>query len=309
MNININFGKLWPFGKRDQVLFTKAHGTYDGFLATHFQRSGTGGRLVYIPMDQGGIEFSIKGPSDGEAQPEVIARINGEEIALDAFGDNRDADRAMRMIMCAMRRSNPSWKRYWWPLLVGISAFMLLPPMAQIMMAKAKEIENGGQPQQVAYMQQPQQPQALAATSPQPVALKPGSISLDGAIHYGKKNGKTLYVFSDPQCPYCREQEKELASLEKDYSIYVFPTPFKDGSPDIAKAVLCASNPGESWRDAMKGNGATAGSGNCSKAKFAESNLDAFRMLGLSATPTLISADGLINAGYMTANEIRAWAK
>ena len=53
-------------------------------------------------------------------------------------------------------------------------------------------------------------------------AIDFSTLPLDQAIKVVKGNGKrTLAVFSDPDCPYCQQLEKELASVT-DVTVYTF---------------------------------------------------------------------------------------
>jgi thiol:disulfide interchange protein DsbC len=59
------------------------------------------------------------------------------------------------------------------------------------------------------------------------------------AFSYG--SGKeTLYVFVDPQCPYCKQFEIKMATLKDKYTfkIYLFPLPFHADALPMSKWIL-----------------------------------------------------------------------
>jgi protein-disulfide isomerase len=61
---------------------------------------------------------------------------------------------------------------------------------------------------------------------------------------------RKLYVFSDPDCPYCQSLEKELEKL-KDVTVYVFLFPLTSLHPQaatIAESVWCSKNKAAAWR-------------------------------------------------------------
>ncbi|MCP5793712.1 thioredoxin fold domain-containing protein, partial [Klebsiella pneumoniae] len=55
-----------------------------------------------------------------------------------------------------------------------------------------------------------------------------------------------LAVFSDPNCPYCKQLEPELDKL-KDVTIYTFIYPLKPQSIVVSRQVWCAPNQSYSW--------------------------------------------------------------
>jgi thiol:disulfide interchange protein DsbC len=112
---------------------------------------------------------------------------------------------------------------------------------------------------------------------------------------------RTVYVFSDPTCSYCRRLEHELQQL-RDVTVYTFVVPYL-GS-ELPQSVLCASDPGKAWADLMLRNDSAelATSTDCSSAL--ERNLELARRLGVAGTPTLIYADGTRTSGYAAAAEL-----
>ena len=80
------------------------------------------------------------------------------------------------------------------------------------------------------------------------------SLPLDRAIVYSKGNGsRKLAVFSDPDCPFCKRLESELAGLN-DITVYTFLYPIAELHPDAprkANAIWCSKDPARAWQDLM----------------------------------------------------------
>jgi thiol:disulfide interchange protein DsbC len=75
-------------------------------------------------------------------------------------------------------------------------------------------------------------------------------LDLNDAIKFGNGSRK-LYVFSDPDCPYCRRLDPELSQL-KDVTIYLFPFPLAQlhpNAPGIAEAVWCLKDRAAAWSE------------------------------------------------------------
>ncbi|PRZ44854.1 thiol:disulfide interchange protein DsbC [Paraburkholderia fungorum] len=75
-------------------------------------------------------------------------------------------------------------------------------------------------------------------------------LDLKDAIKFGSGTRK-LYVFSDPDCPYCRRLDPELSQL-KDVTIYLFPFPLAQlhpNAPGIAEAVWCQKDRAAAWSE------------------------------------------------------------
>jgi thiol:disulfide interchange protein DsbC len=81
-----------------------------------------------------------------------------------------------------------------------------------------------------------------------------GSIPLDKAIVKVKGDGsRRLVVFSDPDCPYCKQLEKELALLDN-VTIYTMLYPLDDLHPDArrkAELVWCSTDRAKAWDNLM----------------------------------------------------------
>jgi thiol:disulfide interchange protein DsbC len=75
-------------------------------------------------------------------------------------------------------------------------------------------------------------------------------LALKDAIKFGN-GARRLYVFSDPDCPYCRMLEDSLVKLT-DVTIYVFPFPLAQlhpNAPGVSEAIWCQADRAQAWRD------------------------------------------------------------
>ncbi|BCT69047.1 DsbC family protein [Nitrosospira sp. NRS527] len=127
------------------------------------------------------------------------------------------------------------------------------------------------------------------------------SLPLEYAIKAVKGNGKRkLVVFSDPNCPYCKRLEKELANVN-DVTVYTLLYPVLNGSAPTATSIWCSPDRLKAWEDFMLKGIAPTG-------KDCETPIDkllqAGQKNGISGTPTLIFADGSIAPGLMAAEAI-----
>jgi thiol:disulfide interchange protein DsbC len=72
------------------------------------------------------------------------------------------------------------------------------------------------------------------------------------ALRHVKGRGtRTLYVFADPQCSFCRQQEQALSALD-DVTIYTYVLPILGPeSRRLATAIACAADPQTAWSEWM----------------------------------------------------------
>lgn len=122
------------------------------------------------------------------------------------------------------------------------------------------------------------------------------------------KGSKKLYVFTDPDCPYCRKghvELKRLAGITTDVAIHImlFPLPMHPGAYDKARTVLETQSL-EMLDKAFEGKDVPKPSHESSKkavdeiVKFANAN-------GISGTPTMVLPDGTIQVGMRDAETMK----
>ncbi|MBE0619896.1 MAG: DsbC family protein [Burkholderiales bacterium] len=120
--------------------------------------------------------------------------------------------------------------------------------------------------------------------------IKWEDLPLDAAVKTVRGGGKrVLAVFSDPNCPYCKRFEKELAKVD-DVTIYTFLYPIlSQDSHDKAKAVWCSADKSKAWSELML-DGKVPTAARCDTP--IENNLELGRKYRISGTPTLVFASG-----------------
>lgn len=127
------------------------------------------------------------------------------------------------------------------------------------------------------------------------------SLPLQSAIKVVKGDGKRrVAIFTDPNCPYCKQLEKELLNVTN-VTIYTLLYPVLKGSMELSKKIWCSDNKIKAWDDFMlKGVAPTS--------KDCETPLDVLVKSGqenkVSGTPTLIFADGSVVGGMIPATAI-----
>jgi thiol:disulfide interchange protein DsbC len=138
-----------------------------------------------------------------------------------------------------------------------------------------------------------------------PVAF--AALPLADAIKTVRGDGRReLAVFSDPDCPYCRELEIQLATLD-DATVYTFLLPLATLHPRAtgkAIAVWCAADRARAWR-ALMFEGQPPPAKTC--AHPLERNRALATQLAVRGTPTLIAGDGRVAVGVLSTAELAAW--
>lgn len=137
------------------------------------------------------------------------------------------------------------------------------------------------------------------------------ALPLENSIRFVSGKGeRVLAVFSDPDCPFCKKVEAELARLD-DATLYLFPFPIQSLHPNaVAKstAIWCSKDRAQAWRDVLAGGkvaGSVATKGDCQNPIAA--NVALAERLGINGTPTLIARDGRMLPGAASAERISAW--
>lgn len=131
------------------------------------------------------------------------------------------------------------------------------------------------------------------------------SLPFDKSIPVVRGNGaRKLAVFTDPDCPYCQQLEKELALLN-DITVYVFLYPIASLHPDAekhAKAIWCAPDRAKSWAAHMLEGKPQNGDTQCKNPVDALVALG--NGLGIAGTPTLVFPNGKRVSGAQSAGQL-----
>ena len=128
------------------------------------------------------------------------------------------------------------------------------------------------------------------------------ALPLNDAVKTVRGNGKRqLAIFSDPNCPYCKTLEGNLAKLN-DVTIYTFIYSIKAQSILPSKQVWCSANKEYAWKNLIQYGIKPTAPANC--ATPIERNLELGKKLGLHGTPAIIFSNGYKVMGAYPAEEI-----
>ena len=122
-----------------------------------------------------------------------------------------------------------------------------------------------------------------------------------GAIVWGAAGGKSVTVFTDFACSYCRA----LSATLKDMNVRVTERPISVlGTRALSEQVYCAKNQERALRAAYAGDTVTAPkcdvSGLDANERFARAN-------GFSGTPVIVRSDGAVLEGYRSKEILAKW--
>ncbi len=133
------------------------------------------------------------------------------------------------------------------------------------------------------------------------------SLPLNLAFTRVKGNGeRKLAIFSDADCPYCARLETELKNIDN-VTIYTFLYPIDQLHPDAARKsriIWCSADKVKAWNDFFDSGKLPDNQGDCDNPVVATSALGA--KLKVSATPTLVFADGSVVPGALPAAQLEA---
>jgi thiol:disulfide interchange protein DsbC len=132
-------------------------------------------------------------------------------------------------------------------------------------------------------------------------------LPLKNAIKVKKGNGKRVFaVFSDPDCPYCKQLENTLSRMTN-FTMYVFLFPIDSLHPEAAnkaKGIWCSSDRAKAWESWML-DGIKPAEGKC-ETPIAK-NIELAGEYSANGTPTLVHQNGQISAGAMPRDSLELW--
>jgi thiol:disulfide interchange protein DsbC len=134
--------------------------------------------------------------------------------------------------------------------------------------------------------------------------VKFDTLPLDQAIKIVKGDGKrTLAVFSDPDCPYCKKLEAELVKLNN-VTIYnfIYPLPMHPDAGRKGRLVWCSADQAKSWTELLLNGKVPEGKDDC--ANPIEANLALGQKLNIQGTPAIILSNGKRLPGYVPADKL-----
>jgi thiol:disulfide interchange protein DsbC len=117
-------------------------------------------------------------------------------------------------------------------------------------------------------------------------------------------NGKReIYIFEDPDCPYCRKLEEELPRVnDVTFHVFLFPlTALHPHAYEHALGIWCSKDRAKAWADKML-KGIDPPAAKCDNPL--DRNVTLGDKLHIDGTPTLILANGRPHSGTLTAEEL-----
>lgn len=128
-------------------------------------------------------------------------------------------------------------------------------------------------------------------------------LKFENSFAYKKGNGeREIAVFTDPNCPYCKKFEEELAQLDN-VTIHYFPVKFLGpDSAEKAANVWCADDKVTAWHNWML-KGIVPEKKVCD-ASAIDRNMEFAQTYGVRGTPTTYFKDGSRLAGLAPKGEV-----
>lgn len=134
-----------------------------------------------------------------------------------------------------------------------------------------------------------------------PAAL--AALPANGAISMGQ-GGRTLTVFSDFRCGYCKRLHETLETL----NVHVVERPISVlGTRPISEAVICAADKRRAVIAAYDG-GSISTAGTCDTSGL-DANEAFARKHGFTGTPVIVREDGAVVHGYRPREFLESWLK
>lgn len=125
-----------------------------------------------------------------------------------------------------------------------------------------------------------------------------------------RSGSQPFVIFSDPNCPACKQLELQLEELNKhdsNLAPVVVPVSFKTGSKEAVEGVLCAKDVVAAWHAATSGGEAAP---SCKKGQEqAQTNNAAFAALRFDRTPTIVTSSGKVAVGAKDFEGLVRWIK
>jgi thiol:disulfide interchange protein DsbC len=130
-------------------------------------------------------------------------------------------------------------------------------------------------------------------------------LPLADAFDIVRGDGKRqLFLFEDPDCPYCKKFEEQLLKVNNvTLHIFLFPlTTIHPHAYEHALGVWCAKDRQKTWADKMIKGIDPPAVAKC--ANPIDRNLALGDKIHIDGTPTIVFADGRVRAGMMSAEDL-----
>ena len=145
---------------------------------------------------------------------------------------------------------------------------------------------------------------ARTAATGNPRTMSLAALPEAGGIVWGNPSGKTVTVFSDFRCGYCRALASELEAM----NVRVIERPISLlGSRDLANQVFCARDRRKAIKAAYAG-APIIGSSPCDTSPL-DANERFAREQGFAGTPVIVRSDGAVIEGFRPREVLEQWLK
>ncbi len=136
-------------------------------------------------------------------------------------------------------------------------------------------------------------------------AIPFSELPLELAFKKVKGNGeRKMAVFSDPDCPFCKRVEGDLAKLDN-VTIYMFLYPIESlhpNAPDLSRRIWCSPDKIKAWDDYLQRGIAPTAEAKCQNP--VDKIVEYGRKKGINGTPTLVFESGARVPGAINAAQI-----
>jgi thiol:disulfide interchange protein DsbC len=136
-------------------------------------------------------------------------------------------------------------------------------------------------------------------------AIPFADLPFEYAIKKVKGTGeRKMAVFSDPDCPFCKRVEGDLAKLDN-VTIYMFLYPIESlhpNAPNVAKRIWCSPDKAKAWDDYLQRGVAPGTDASCQNP--VDKIVEFGRKKGINGTPTLVFESGARVPGAISAAQI-----
>lgn len=115
---------------------------------------------------------------------------------------------------------------------------------------------------------------------------------------------RKMAVFSDPDCPFCKRVEGDLAKLDN-VTIYMFLYPIESlhpNAPEVSRRIWCSPDKVKAWDDYMLRGVAPGADGACQNP--VDKIVEYGRKKGINGTPTLVFESGARVPGAISSAQI-----
>jgi thiol:disulfide interchange protein DsbC len=152
---------------------------------------------------------------------------------------------------------------------------------------------------------------SMLPTPPAPKQIKvdPAKIPQGNALLLGNPKGsKKLYVFTDPDCPYCAKLHAELnklVTMDNEVAVFIklYPLDMHPKAYDKSRVILGEKS--VKLLETAFAGGKIPPPGKKHPKKGIDANKEYAKSVGINSTPSIILPDGRVEVGSRSAEELR----